>query len=180
MDKTEINLNILNQISNENLEIIRQDAEKRFDNIDKANDTLISKCNALFQVVLALLISLIAYLANKFIGNSLLDNFIIQISLLILSFSFVTLIMTYKVLFPEAYRMKGAKPSFHIQEDIECEDKKKQTQIILKNSIETLEGSIMHNLSLHKKQASNYKAACQIFMLGIGATILYTIIYSFI
>jgi hypothetical protein len=168
-----LNKVILN-FSQEELELIKSNSEKLMEDLSKSSESLESKANILFSLLVIIIGSCLGGFIDKY--NSLgFDSLIIQEIGLVLFASILSLNKVYNVLKLKNHKMIGTKPEFHINYDgYENTNKIKE---ILKDTIVTYQIVIDKNIEVHQEKVNNMEKSLNFVMSGIFSSILYALLY---
>ncbi|QDW23015.1 hypothetical protein [Flavobacterium sp. KBS0721] len=167
----------LHDFKTESLKLIYEDAKNRFDDITKASDTIDTKANTLFNLLILIVITTLGFLVNKYPCINYKD-LIVQDAIALCIVSVVSLIWVSTILFPSKIRLKGTKPNFHIESpNFNRNWTDDQTSLyVLYDCVNTIQISIKENEEIHSKRVKNFKWACFIIAYSMPIILIWSIV----
>lgn len=175
-----LNINLLEKLSIENLQIVKQEAELNLEDLSSSEDVITNKSNSLFQVLIVIFTTIIGYLISEG-ENFNIKSILIQISIILCAFFGFVLFLLLKVIYPNKVGLKGSAPKNLIQDFIFNEKSdKKQTKQILRNRIYSLNIAIENNQENLKRRVRLFDWANKIILIGLLVVLIYSASYFWI
>ncbi len=166
----------LHKFKTESLKLIYEEAKNRFDDITKASDTIDTKANTLFNLLILIVITALGFLVNKYPCINYKD-LIVQDAIALCIASVVSLILVSTILFPSKVRLKGTRPNFHIENpNFSTDWTDEQTSLyVLYDCVNTLQISIKENEDIHSERVKKFKWACFIISYSMPIILIWSI-----
>ena len=170
----EENINIMDKIEKiEALRLIKSEAEMVLDETLSSESVIISKANNIFQIIIVIASSLIAYMVSG-INTGKYNIHILIVSVFFCLISGYAVFLLMKIIYPGTAIPKGAKPSSLLQKDIIIKDW--EEFLILKNRINSLEIAINENKLSQAARVKSFKCAIEVLLLGISISFIYSLV----
>ena len=164
---------ILN-FSKEELELIKSNSECLISDLSKSTESVESKANILFILLILVIGSCLGVLINKYPSIDYSDLITHEVIIVLLA-AFFSLKKIYKVLNLNDYKLLGTEPSFHINFDgYNSENKIKE---ILKDTIVSYQSVIDKNTEIHISKVKDMQHSLDCIMKGIFFSIAYAFLH---
>lgn len=155
---------ILGSLSEENLFLIKEEGETYLDKQAESENIIIAKATNLFQLLVAILISLMGYLISE---KDSLSNVPLYYASVIFEISIaISTIFSFVVIFPKTIFLRGTPPRNVLQLDIFNGSEYDKLKF-LKNRILSIDCSIEKNKKSHSTRILYYKLSIITIFLGI-------------
>lgn len=165
---------ILKTLSKEDLVFIKEEAEKQFQAIDDADNTVISKSNNIINVLIIIVAACIVGLIEDY------SLYIKHISLIVLLFCGGSIFFAYKAIMLKKYMLLGTKPENIINDNISINNSPHIKEKVLITIIGNLNDKIGKNETTQKDRVNNYSLCIYIILFGLCAVSLYSLIIALV
>jgi len=167
-----MNLNILSQITDESLVIIKQEAENNLSGIHKIEDVVTNKINNLVNICISFFIIISGYLLTSFSNNDYGILFVLSIvTLILLAYSVFNL---HGAILPKVTTIVGAKPDSLVNDKFIKNDKDDKFRLLsnrvycLQIAINTAHKSCVERTSIFKQTSKTlFVGLISIVSIGI-------------
>lgn len=170
-----MNTEILYQAKKETLFLIKEEAEKSLDGIQKIEDVITDKSNGLMRILISFFIIISGYSIKSITENKLDLLFYIALGLVVL-IGWVIWVLYINIL-PLKTGVNGTNPYQLLQSDIISGDSNSDELNLVRNRVYSLEKAIEKSLESHKIRHSRFMKANKILVIGLSVITILTTLY---